>query len=140
MKIAKNCGIIIALLLIIFGVLYPVPQKEIIIKSYAYDSDWYENIGAEYVGGDAYNYQMEASLKAGYISGVLSMKAITVTGGFLLLVLSIFASAISDNLEVQKSVMINLPGCFKTQEHATERIARIIINQSNAEKATEKSE
>ncbi len=34
-KTLKNCGVIIALALILFGTFYPVPQKEINIEDYA---------------------------------------------------------------------------------------------------------
>lgn len=139
-KTLKNYGIIMALALILFGTFYPVPKKEINIEDYVYDSQWSENIGAKYVGGDAYNYQMEASLKAGYISGIMAMKAITYTGGFLLLFFSQFAYAIGESLETQKSVMLNIPGYFKTQEHATERISKIIINKANMAKMPEQLE
>ena len=48
-------GIAIAIALIVFGIAYPVPEKYLSVSSSssAYDADWSENIGAEYVGGDA---------------------------------------------------------------------------------------
>lgn len=86
-------GIIVALVMIGFGILYPVPDKYVRVDSgeKAYEYDWMENKGAQYVGGDAYNYQVEATLKAGYFAGVLAMKAIVFAGGMLLLFLSTFS-------------------------------------------------
>ena len=86
-------GIIVALALIAFGIFYPVPKKHVKVdQGYkAYDYDWMENKGAQYVGGDAYNYQVEATLKAGYMAGVLAMKAITFVGGILLFFISVYA-------------------------------------------------
>lgn len=86
-------GIIVALVMIGFGILYPVPDKYVRVDSgaKAYEYDWMENKGAQYVGGDAYNYQVEATLKAGYLAGVLAMKAIVFAGGMLLLFLSAFS-------------------------------------------------
>lgn len=92
MKAFCIIGIIIAIAMVIFAAAYPVPEKYVFVSSlsYAYDSPWNENTGAEYIGGDAYNYQIEASLKAGYLSGVLTMKTIMFVGGILLFFLSCF--------------------------------------------------
>ena len=93
MKGMAVLGIIVALVMIGFGIFYPVPEKYVRVDSGidAYDYDWMKNRGAAYVGGDAYNYQVEASLKAGYLAGVLAMKAIVFAGGMLLLFLSAFS-------------------------------------------------
>ena len=90
MRASQILGIIVALALIVFGLAYPVPEKYVSVSSSssAYDSSWEENRGAEYIGGDCYNYQIEASLKAGYLTGVLAMKAITFVGGLLLFFLT----------------------------------------------------
>lgn len=93
MKASQVLGIILAAALIIFSAVYPVPEKYVNVSSsrYAYDYSWSENKGAEYLGGDAYNYQVEASLKAGYMSGVLAMKSITFVGGLLLFFLTLYS-------------------------------------------------
>lgn len=91
MKKTHIFGILVAIALIIFSIAYPLPEKHLRVSSYSYGMDWYENRGEEYVGGDAYNYQMEASLKAGYFSGIVTAKATTFVGGVLLLFLSLFA-------------------------------------------------
>ena len=93
MKGVHVFGIIIALALIIFGAVYPVPEKHMAVSgSYgAYDYPWSKNIGAEYINNDSSNYQIEASLKAGYVSGVLAMKAITFVGGLLIFLLTLYS-------------------------------------------------
>ncbi len=44
-----------------------IPRKYVSVSSsaVAYEYDWSQNTGAQYLGGDAYNYIVEASLKAG---------------------------------------------------------------------------
>ena len=39
----------------------------------------------KYIGGDAYNYQIEATIRAGEIAGAKTAKAIYLVGGFILL-------------------------------------------------------
>ncbi len=108
MKISQLLGIIAAAALIIFSVVFPVPEKRIRVSSNSYDYSWSENRGAEYVGGDAYNYQMEASLKAGYMSGILAIKAITFVGGLLLLFLTLFSRAKCQAIEAQTRVIAEI--------------------------------
>ena len=91
MKKSHVVGVLVAIALMIFSIAYPIPEKHIRVSSYSYGMDWSENRGEEYVGGDAYNYQMEASLKAGYFSGIVTAKATTFVGGLLLFFLSLFA-------------------------------------------------
>jgi len=93
MKFFQVLGILIAISLILFGILYPVPEKYVDVKSgrNAYYSEWSDNYGAEYLGGDAYNYQVEASLKAGYFSGTMTLKSLTFVSGILLFFMSIYS-------------------------------------------------
>ncbi len=87
MKKIGLIGVVLSMALIIFGIAFPMPEKHLYVSSYAYRSDWTGN-GEEYVGGDAYNYQMEASLKAGWVSGVVTMKTICICSGVLILFLT----------------------------------------------------
>lgn len=82
-------GIIVSACLIIFGAAYPVPEKEIDVYYLVNNPQWHDQWGAEYVGGDAYNYQIEATLKAGYMSGVLTMKSVCFCSGFILLAIAV---------------------------------------------------
>lgn len=79
-----TCLVLIAIGLIAFGALFPVPEKHISVYGYG-ERQWTENTGTEYVGGDAYNYEIEATLRGGYMSGVMAMKAVTFVGGWIML-------------------------------------------------------
>lgn len=128
MKAQHLFGIFAALALIAFGLFFPTPAKHLDVDdSYNYSSysheewKWIENKGEEYVGGDAYNYQMEASLKAGYISGVLAMKSITVVSGILLFFISLYSACkIESTIEqtnVLEKIYRNLTTNPTTAEH-----------------------
>ncbi|MGN0657807.1 MAG: hypothetical protein ACI4KR_13545 [Ruminiclostridium sp.] len=106
----KAFGIIMSLLLIIFGAVFPVPEKQVDTISYCYDKSWFYKYGEEYVNGDAYNYQIEASLKAGWMSGVLTMKSISVATGILLFFITIYADKKHKELEKQTKLLEQLAG------------------------------
>ena len=85
---------IVAIALIIFGIAYPLPGKCVNVSEKYIPRDeilWKDNIGREYINGDCYNYQIEASLKSGYMSGGMTMKSISFVGGWILLCLAISA-------------------------------------------------
>ena len=69
-----------------------LPRKYVYVSSLssAYDSPWESNTGAQYLGGDAYNYIVEASLKAGYYNAVSNEKTITMVGSILLFFISAY--------------------------------------------------
>ena len=83
------CPIIIGILLILIGLIIRVPggalttykslDGESAGNYYAFDNR-YSSID-EYVGGDAYNYIIGASLVAGKTAGVIAAKAISMVGG-----------------------------------------------------------
>lgn len=110
MKGSQVLGIILAVALIIFGVAFPVPEKYVSVSSssYAYEYPWTKDRGAEYVGGDAYNYQMEASLKAGYMSGVLALKSISFVGGLLLFFLTLYSRVKCAAIEKQTRLLFEI--------------------------------
>lgn len=72
-RIVGYIGIVIAAVLLCFGVFTKIPQKE--ISFYNIDGNGYE----EYVGGDAYNIQIEASLRGGEIAGAKTAKAVYIS-------------------------------------------------------------
>lgn len=87
---ASLCPLIIGAVLIIAGLLIRVPGGALTTYAslngettefYEFD-DRYSTID-EYVGGDAYNYIIGASLVAGRISGTMAVKAICIVGGTL---------------------------------------------------------
>ncbi len=107
MKVSHILGIILSLVLIVFSLAYPIPEKHVYVysSSDAYYYSWDKNIGAEYLGGDAYNYQVEASLKAGYFTGVVSMKSIVFVGGLLLFFMTLYSAAKSRSIAEQTEVI-----------------------------------
>lgn len=80
-KAAGIVGIILAAILLVLGFVSKTPDKY--IKSYGDDKMY------EYVGGDAYNYIIEASLRGGEIAGAKTAKAIYFAAAGILFVLSL---------------------------------------------------
>jgi len=77
-KIAALIGIILGLTFIIVSLAMQVPGRRI-------------NYVPSYINGDAYNYQIEASLRGGEIAGAKAVKAIYMIGGAILLCGSLIA-------------------------------------------------
>lgn len=88
MKIAGIIGIILSLVLVIYGFTVSVPGSY--LSSYSV---------TEYVGGDAYNYIMEASLRGGEISGAMTQKAVYISVGCLTFVMSLCALMLDKKLD-----------------------------------------
>lgn len=82
----KNCSIIIMLIGIILfglGVFTKVPGTELTtFRSLAGEKEY--SVIEEYVGGDAYNYIIGASLVSGKISGAMTTKAIYISAGLII--------------------------------------------------------
>lgn len=124
MKASQVLGIILAIALIIFGVIFPAPEKHLYVSSYSYsDKTWADEWGEEYVGGDAYNYQMEASLKAGYMGGVLAMKSIAFVGGLLLFFLTLYSRVKCAAIEEQTRKLSDLANTAEKYGKALEKIS-----------------
>lgn len=92
LKKAALCPIIFGVILILAGLLIPVPGGALTTykgldgasaDGYTFD-DRYSAID-EYVGGDAYNFITGASLVAGKISGTMAEKAVFISAGALCL-------------------------------------------------------
>ena len=88
--------IITGVILILVGIFIQVPGGILTTyesldgdktNSYAFDNR-YSSID-EYVGGDAYNYIIGATLVAGKISGIITAKAVFLVGGIFCLCLGI---------------------------------------------------
>lgn len=146
MKALKISGFIMSVMLVVFAILYPVPEKYMRVSSSysAYDNSWADNVGAEYIGGDAYNYEIEASLKAGYVSGVLALKGITFVGGMLLFFLTMFSAAKYEKVEAQVSLIIDLKRrkeeetrILKQLSEQLDRCAMQFPNDSSVEESEE---
>lgn len=95
-KTIMTFGLILAAVMISVGIILPVPDTEISGGSYSSRSD---GKYLEYVGGDAYNIQIEASIRGGEISGRTAAKTILLTGGAILFVLTLFAGGVLEALE-----------------------------------------
>lgn len=81
-KAAGILGLVLAVVFLILGFTTAAPDKY--IKSYGTGKM------TEYVGGDAYNFIIEASLRGGEISGALTAKAIYYSSASILAVISLF--------------------------------------------------
>ena len=122
MKKSFVLSIIISIAMFGTGLFFPMPKKEIQLSSYSYSTDWGKS-GIEYVGGDAYNYQMEASLTAGWVSGVMAFKGILIASGLTLLALTIMLKAKNDEIKSQTSILNKLISGNICIEQKTEEVS-----------------
>ena len=76
--------------MIAVGLIIAVPGDRLTTYESLGGSDGYSYI-REYVGGDAYNYIMGASLVAGHISGAMTMKAVFIAVGALVACMGLLA-------------------------------------------------
>lgn len=93
---AYLCPIIVGIVLIIVGIIIQMPGGALTTfepldgestEQYVFDNK-YSAID-EYVGGDAYNFIIGASLVAGKISGTMTTKAIMIVSGVLCVTLGL---------------------------------------------------
>ena len=82
--------IIVGIALVAVGLIIAVPGDRLTTYESLGGSDGYSYI-REYVGGDAYNYIMGASLVAGHISGTMTMKAVFIAVGALVACMGLLA-------------------------------------------------
>ncbi len=73
--------IIVGIILIILGINFEVPSREFNIYKIT-----------EYVGGDAFNGIIEASIRGGEIAGAMITKAICICSGFIIIALGCLKS------------------------------------------------
>jgi hypothetical protein len=62
----------------------------------------------KYVGGDAYNYQIEATIRSGEIAGAKAAKAIFLVGGAMLFGVSLIAFGFSGGRSAAQSAPPNI--------------------------------
>lgn len=84
--------IVIGAILFIVGLFTQIPSKE--LTTYELLDDKYSVI-EEYVGGDAYNYIIGASLVGGEIAGAKAQKAVFISVGLLIICLGLCLLAFS---------------------------------------------
>lgn len=109
---AYICAILLGLILIMIGLLIQVPGGALTTYEsmdgrktsvFVFD-DKYSAID-EYVGGDAYNYIIGASLVAGKISGTIAAKAIFIVGGTLCFCIGIISIKLCEkNITVKNTI------------------------------------
>ena len=82
---------VLGIVLFIIGIVYRIPYT-------------YINDATRYVGGDAYNYIIEASIKGGKISGATVAKAVYISIGTLLFSFGLFVNLVSSVLENKNEI------------------------------------
>lgn len=96
-------AMVIGIILFIVGLTIKIPSKE--LSTHSFMSNEYSVI-EEYVGGDAYNYIIGASLVGGEIAGAKTQKAIFISMGSLVFVIGMLAYSFSKE-KIKKSANIN---------------------------------
>ena len=135
---------IIGLILVIIGICIKIPGDHLTTYSIldgkkSENGKYYFSTIEEYVGGDAYNYIIGASLIGGKIAGVMSMKSIFIVGGLLIAcvalvqlintfkikdekdVTAVYFNKVPDNNERQKSAKFDNQADLKVNP-LTERV------------------
>lgn len=94
----------IGLLLVCIGLFMPVPSKE--LTTYSFMADEGYSVIEEYVGGDAYNYIIGASLVGGEIAGAKVQKAIYTVAGLFLICTGMVLSDLSKKSDSRQEIQI----------------------------------
>ena len=89
MKKIAIVGIILSVILLIWGLVIEVPSSYLSFYGIK-----------EYVGGDAYNYIIEAGLRGGRIAGAMVQKVVLIISGCILFWMSLFAIALNNKLSI----------------------------------------
>lgn len=130
-KVAGVVGLVLVAIFLILGFTSTAPDKY--IKSYG-DNKMYE-----YVGGDAYNYIIEASLRGGEIAGAMTAKAIYFGVAGILLVLSIAFLCADEGSVETRSEISNTRNAIKNVETAIGKLEGTVIeNQRKNDVALKK--
>lgn len=90
----------IGVLLVCIGLFMPVPSKE--LTTYSFMADEGYSVIEEYVGGDAYNYIIGASLVGGEIAGAKAQKAIYTVAGLVFICTGMVISDLSKKNDAVK--------------------------------------
>lgn len=113
-KNAYTYAIIFGIILIAIGIFFQIPGGALTTRAsldgagtayYVFDNK-YSAID-EYVGGDAYNYIIGATLVAGKISGAMTTKAIFIVGGALCLCFGLTFRMLQKKKEASESAISN---------------------------------
>lgn len=83
------------IILIAVGLFFPIPSEKLTISN-TNATKYGDTLVEEYVGGDAYNYTITASIVAGKISGVIALKAVFATMGCLILCIGLISYSLNE--------------------------------------------
>jgi len=115
-KAFSTCGMICGAILVFIalGVMSNIPSSEIGGLASTSQNGRQDNNAVRYVGGDAYNFIIEASIRGGEIAGRTSATAILLVGGLIIF----FGSLISLGFALDKSKndnILNSPALAQVQ-------------------------
>ncbi len=105
------CPIMIGLILILIGLIIQIPGGALTTykfmngesaDGYAFDNK-YSSID-EYVGGDAYNFIIGASLVGGKIAGMIAAKAVAMVGGAICICFGVTLRMLEQEKDAMKMV------------------------------------
>jgi ribosomal protein L40E len=121
MKLITVFGMIVGGILIVASFFVSVPKREL-------------SNPPKYIGGDAYNYQIEASILGGEIAGAKTTKALYLIGGIVLLFGSLISFKFSDELSSQNYLLQNIANKIKDTDNNNS--GKINVNNNSAPIAT----
>lgn len=125
-KAAAITGLVLATVFLILGIASVTPDK--------YIKSWGDGKMYEYVGGDAYNYIIEAALRGGEISGAKTARAVYFSAAGILLVLSLSFLAYDDGKDrINDSIRLTRQSVDKIRED----VDRMLSAQQSAESGEE---
>ena len=110
-KKSYMCPIMIGLILVLIGLIIQIPGGALTTYKfmngesaggYAFDNK-YSSID-EYVGGDAYNFIIGASLVGGKIAGMIAAKAVTMVGGAICICFGVTLRMLEQEKDAMKMV------------------------------------
>lgn len=122
--------IVIGAILFIVGLFTPIPSKE--LTTYELLDDKYSVI-EEYVGGDAYNYIIGASLVGGEIAGAKTQKTVFISTGLLIICLGLCMLAFSK----ENTDEITLPETVETKVISNVDVNKVDVVLENEETITD---
>lgn len=111
---AYLCSIIFGVILVLVGLYIQIPGGALTTyesldgtttEYYVFDNK-YSSID-EYIGGDAYNYIIGASLVAGKISGTMTTKAIFIVGGVICICFGMTLMLLQKKDDTAQEVVLN---------------------------------
>lgn len=102
--------ILIGTVLFFIGLFTKVPSKELTTHSALSDN---HSVIEEYVGGDAYNYIIGASLIGGEISGAKTQKAVFISIGLLILSIGLLSLSRNSSNKLNENNETAIPSNLK---------------------------